>query len=26
VKKLLADGKIKGYLVERENSCIHIDI
>jgi hypothetical protein len=26
VKKLLADGKIKSYLVERENSCIHVDI
>lgn len=26
VQKLLADGKIRGYLIERENSCIHIDI
>lgn len=26
VKKLVADGKIKGFLVERENNCIHCDI
>jgi hypothetical protein len=26
IKKLLMDGKIKGYLVERENNCIHVDI
>jgi len=26
VKKLLDDGKIRGYLIERENSCIHVDI
>jgi hypothetical protein len=26
VKRLLADGKIRGYLVERENNCIHVDI
>lgn len=26
VKQLLIDGKIRGYLVERENNCIHVDI
>lgn len=26
VKKLLLDGKIKSYLPERENNCLHIDI
>jgi hypothetical protein len=26
VKRLVEDGMIRGYLVERENNCIHIDI
>jgi hypothetical protein len=26
IKKLLVEKKIKSYLVERENNCIHIDI
>jgi hypothetical protein len=26
IKRLLADKKIKGYLIERKNNCIHIDI
>lgn len=26
VKRLLEDKQIRGYLVERENNCIHVDI
>jgi hypothetical protein len=26
VKRLVEDGMIRGYLVERENNCIHIDV
>lgn len=26
VKRLVEDGMIRGYLLERENNCIHIDI
>jgi hypothetical protein len=26
VKKLVDDKKVRGYLLERENNCIHVDI
>lgn len=26
VKRLVEDGMIRGYLLERENNCLHIDI